>query len=436
MTKQNMTPRRSGLGCAVASIVLSAFGVGWIDASVPSVAAVGPVAPAVAVELEFSERVVAGGPEDAVLVRHLKLRGSSRSIGRKLAEVAEKNHELLPARADPGSAGERLAFYRQNYPSHHQRSLGVADHFEGRLEIELEPTLLSIDMPSSVGCSVVFHPGDTTASGHSTLSRNYDFSTRSWDFLTGQGGPDEPACTSRPYLLEVYPDDAYASLSMCAYELLGGCLDGINSEGLTVALLANEGMSGATPTRTWRTGFSEVEIARYLLDTCATAEEAREALASIELYYFLLPCHYIVGDRYGDSFIWEYSADGSERFFTEGENATLCVTNHSLARFARSQSFRDELAGGSSLLRYAALQEATDTSEAARSVEEMKRINRLVWARDSGPVRGRTLWHALYDCEARSLSIDFYLGEQEGQEANEKRSGYLSFALESADSSR
>ena len=48
--------------------------------------------------------------------------------------------------------------------------------------------------------------------------------------------PDELPMDSSPYLFEIYPNEGYASMYLSVYGLLG--IDGNNSEGLTVALLA------------------------------------------------------------------------------------------------------------------------------------------------------------------------------------------------------
>jgi penicillin V acylase-like amidase (Ntn superfamily) len=46
---------------------------------------------------------------------------------------------------------------------------------------------------------------------------------------------------------------------------------------------------------------------RWLLDTCDSADQARQALLAVKQYYFMAPCHYIVADRAGDSFVYENS---------------------------------------------------------------------------------------------------------------------------------
>src|SRR5439155_3757856 len=92
--------------------------------------------------------------------------------------------------------------------------------------------------PPRPGCSVMYFPPNTTAGGTGVVSRNYDFTTGT---LRGEKPPaGELPATARPYVVEMYPDKGYPSLAVCSYDLLSGALDGINSEGLTVALLADD----------------------------------------------------------------------------------------------------------------------------------------------------------------------------------------------------
>lgn len=45
--------------------------------------------------LQFSEEILAGGPQDVATVRHLVLKGSNVEIGRKIGEVARHNHRAV-----------------------------------------------------------------------------------------------------------------------------------------------------------------------------------------------------------------------------------------------------------------------------------------------------------------------------------------------------
>ena len=381
--------------------------------------------------LEFSERVVAGGPDDFMTVRHLQLRGSQRTIGRKLAEIAHTRHGVQPVHLDPATADQRLEFYRNDYPMHYERSLGVVDHFGTTFEGGLDATTLPYNLPSNFGCSVVYYPPTHTASGHAILSRNYDWSTGTWSDVLGaprQNG--ERKTTEDPYVIEVYPDHGYPSLYLCAYELLGGCFDGVNSEGVTVALLANEGGAAPTPSHTWRPGLSEVEIGRYILDTCASVDEARKALELIDFYYAFTPCHYIIGDSKGESFVWEYSVNLKRRYTVDGKGGPQWVTNHAIhARaYPTAESIPESLTG-STFTRFRRLNEKINKAPVKRSTDDIRHANRCVRAVGGGAVPARTLWHAMYDCHDKTLAIDFYLGESDAS-GGEKRSGYVHFRLD------
>jgi hypothetical protein len=73
-------------------------------------------------------------------------------------------------------------------------------------------------------------------------------------------------------------------------------------------------------------GVHELQTMRFLLDTCATAAEAKEALLTVKQYYFLVPCHYIVADRDGNSFIYENSTGRNVQHVIEGEGRPQVAT--------------------------------------------------------------------------------------------------------------
>jgi len=81
-------------------------------------------------------------------------------------------------------------------------------------------------------------------------------------------------------MIEMHPDESYSSLYLSSFDLLGA-LDGINSQGLMVGILAdNETLEAqlSRPTLSFAVGIEILLAVRMLLDTCATVEEAKEAL--------------------------------------------------------------------------------------------------------------------------------------------------------------
>lgn len=377
--------------------------------------------------LQAADRVIAGGPEDFMEVRHLTLRGTNREIGRYLARLARDDLGVRKVPwTDSSATRAQRCFLARNWPQQAERAAGVADGFG------IDPADDSIDCSFLAyhvglpGCSCVYYPPGATIEGRPFFSRNFDYTTGSYlDRALAVGAYTDrldravaapPPYASRPFLIEAYPDTGYSSLYLAAFDLLGA-IDGINSEGLTVALLNEQETShlpGFEPLSMNGVGLSEGQVPRFLLDTCATAAEAREALLGVKQYYAAGPCHYLIGDRHGDGFVWEYGVDRNRTHIIDAAGAPLPVTNHLI--HDHQCTVPDMLV--ESIRRLKGLREGI---AAAGPIDKtrIRAINAAVAAR-LGVGEGqyitaehpaRTLWYALYDPQERSVEIDFYLGE-------------------------
>lgn len=260
--------------------------------------------------LRVEERIVAGGEGDELLVHHLVLRGSNRAIGRHLGE-------LVRARYGRDAAADEDPLRR------HGRGLR---------------------------CSAAFVPAPLAGSGHPLVVRTFAFAG-----ALGRPRRGDPPCAGRPYVMELHPDDALPSLAVCAFELQGAALDGVNAAGLVLVAApevatAPEATAPAAP----GSGLDELQVVRHLLDRCATAEEARDALLG-GVYGGARPARWLVADRGGAAFVLEADSRGRVRC-THGAGEPVEV--------------------GSCL--------------------------------DEGPLR--TLWHGEYDAVRRQLTARFFLG--------------------------
>jgi len=354
-------------------------------------------------------------------VHHLVLRGTNREIGRQLATMAVERHGVTPASGgDPLITRARRRWYRSEWPAHFERMRGVADvHGVAVDDDSVELGLLAYLGAPAPACSVAWLPDS------STLSRNYDFPTGTLtEILGGNAQPGELPMTARPYVIETRPSDGGpACLFLCAYELLGGCIDGVNSEGLVVALLADDETVDRDPTLAPAVGVNEIQLLRYVLETCASTGEAREALLSAKQHYMFLPCHFLVADVGGDSFVWERTANAEH--LVEGRGEVQVVTNHLLHG---RPSLDDLPAGDGPSATYARARRLTGAlaGRSGLSPDDIKAAHSCVHRDDAGsPVR--TLWHGLYDAVDRSLEISFYLGEDPA--GGVRRSPYVRFGL-------
>jgi len=375
--------------------------------------------------------IVAGGPDKFMEVRHITISGSNEEIGKEIGRIAKEDGLIPQPTKNTDLNRSKRAYLQTNYPLYYERMKGVAAEFGLTVEDDhYDFTSLFQKQFRPFGCSVVYYPGNYTESGHGILSRNFDLTTGD---MTMQVPDDrEMALLSRPIIFELYPDEGYASLSVMAFDYLGGTLGGVNSEGLAVAILEDgesPSIAGRNPEN--RPGFHELMSMRYLLDNCSNTEEAAEALKSMDHYYILVPCHYMVADRDGNSFVFDISPDRESFHIAEGEGPQ-CVTNHLLYLHPDGSEMPD----GSTFSRYRKLHTAVDGKEKFTE-EEITRINRDVF---SPPVAvkppfapGRTLWHSLYDTKEPCMKISFYLGETADQDDAEKvnleYSDYLEFKL-------
>jgi len=389
--------------------------------------------------MQYQQNILINGDGEHIfpLLRLVKLRGTNFEIGRQLAEINIANHSDRLVKHlfhEPLYARARRDYYRQQYPLLWERMRGVAAAFGVDPEddrYDFSALQHNVGLPPRPGCSNAFYPPHRTSGGHAYLSRNYEFSTGTFADVLGIPLPPEiraqmKAMMGEPYLMEWQPTDGgYASWTIHANDLLGGAFDGINSAGLVVALMADEEALAQLyePHTAWirAVGVSELQIGRLLLDTCATVEEAKYLLLTVKQYYQFVPCHYIIADASGRSFIYENSSGRNQSIILDGGGEPQVCTNH--------QVYRQQLDGipelslqTNSQWRYATLQQRVAAQERFTPAEMRANsasvgIKQLFHEMKHAPqfrsiaanVNSRTLWYTLYDLTERRIEIDFYL---------------------------
>jgi hypothetical protein len=164
-------------------------------------------------------------------------------------------------------------------------------------------------------------------------------------------------------------------------------------------------------------GLGVVQVLRLLLDTCASVEEAKEALLMNKQYYEFGQVHYLVADRHGKSFVWEYSHAHNREFIVENPGKPLITTNFSLHSYLEDARPPSSQRVEKICPRYCTLAEKLNGSQQKLTVDQIKETHKLVDMtqtppKDSPWAPTRTLWHALYCPERRSLQISFYLRDE------------------------
>lgn len=413
----------------------AAFVCGFVTPAAYAQAPEASVATA-ASESYFVERPVVNDDDSFITVRHVEIRGSNFEIGRKLAKLAQQRHGNTASEpADTSLAADRLAYFSEKFPVHAERMRGVAAGFGKELsDASFDFSSLEFGF-AQAGCSVVYYPPSSTADGRGVLSRNFDFTTGTIDGSKPPAG--QPAICAQPYIMELYPNEGYASLALVCYDLLG-VVDGVNSEGLSVALLADDELVrrfGTYDDARPQAGLGVLQVGRMLLDTCANVEEAKAALKEHKLYYAQIPCHYIIADRHGNSFVWENNREMTDGYIFPGNGKPQATTN--FMRFLHDDltDLPAESHPSGSFNRYRKLCAGCKEYAGDLSLDAIKKINASVAANSPkaspNSVPGRTIWHSVYIPEERSLQVNFYLGEPEQTEDGIRRSEYFRFSLDS-----
>lgn len=382
---------------------------------------------------EYKNDPVIDEPDSFMTVRHLYLKGTPFEIGRQLAILARDELSVRKlAWTDPLMTRAQKTFMERNWPAHFARMQAAAEVFGCDFaDNSIDFSFLSYDW-GVPGCSCVFYPSASTADGHNILSRNFDFTTSNHtDFPLGFdtiNPPEDAADTAekrpyvgRPFLIETHPDNGYATLGMCAFDLLGCLTDGMNSEGLAVALLNdNETVNSQSfePFNKNGVGLNETQIPRFLLENCADVEQAIIALLTTKQYYVSGPCHYLICDRSGRAIVWEYSSVRNRHHIIDCGGKPLAVTNHLL---------HSEVSGDLEILRNSTgrlsrLNDMIDRTQSKFTRDRIREINKCVEATESvgqgqyvsATHPARTLWYGCYDLDALTVAFNYYLNDDNG----------------------
>jgi acyl-CoA:6-aminopenicillanic acid acyl transferase len=373
--------------------------------------------------------IAAGGGADFMTVQHVTASGSQAEIGRALAEQARRAYGWTPQPADPVKARARRAWFARHWPQHLARMVGAAE----ASGLDPEDDTVYLDgaggIPNGSACSASYYPPRSTTDGRAVLGRNYDFFTTSatamFAMLNGDPAPDdgtELPMSARPHVITSVPDDGPATTVLTMNEL-DGAMEGVNEHGLAVALLIADAETVSAPVDAGpQVGLANAQLPRFLLDTCATAAEALDALLGAKQYDLGVPLHYLVGDRSGDAFVWERGPGGDEHAVRPdargtaaggvGGHSALCVTNHLVHRHPDPADLpADNAETMLSYQRYRTLSErgagAGLSGAAMREALDAVSFD----ARTAAGYPIRTLWRTVFDLERRTMATAFYLGD-------------------------
>lgn len=386
--------------------------------------------------------------------RHIVLKGNNTQIGMALGEIAQNDYGVtsLKRYADPIYGIARQEYMARNYPIMRDRMKGIALSYGlSQDNATFDTTTLLYDA-GPLACSIVYFPPETTLNGSAMASRNMDWFLVPMDVYLNktENGTGKDMFT-RNFLIEIYPDQGYSTMALAGMDL-NSVIDGLNSEGLGISLLEDEGLDPVpkTPIAGDRnSGIMSTQITRLVLETCKTVEDAKVAFLANKDFLPMDGVHYMVYDSQGNSAIIEWNRTDGNLYFTDGNSSKPNImTNHPM--FIFSKYALKDLPREENLIpynhpydtfnRYITLYNTTSNHEGEFSEEDAASTLSEVYANAILEVEGsmrplpiNTIWNVILDLTDRSMKIKFFLkkGPVDGA-ANESMpifTPYLAFKM-------
>jgi predicted choloylglycine hydrolase len=394
--------------------------ISFSAALVLSVCAAGPLHAGSDPAIVKNEVLVKHDDQQYMEVRHIVLKGTNEQIGKALADIARESYQTKLTRyADPLYGRARLAYMETNYPILRERMKGVARSFGLPPDDVVYDTSFLNFGTGGPECSAVFIPAAFSATGTNFYAANRDYylASRS-EVMGGKRQPGERDVTSQIFVIELYPDKGYPSIAVGSMELLNGPVDLVNSKGLAVAALEDDtfGMGRVFGDPSRMSGLSLYQACRLIIDTCATVDEAKQAILDNKIVMAILPVHMIVMDSSGKSFIYEKSsADFSDRFI-DNDGKPQVITNHSVADYPTLDKFPAPANDSyDTFNRYRSLDGYVKAHTGPFSYDDGRDAMSLAYGRVNEASEGgyhklplRTLYTALVDIEKRSVWLKVY----------------------------
>ena len=396
--------------------------------------------------------------------RHIIVQGSYEEIGYDLAQLAQKEYgSTLGRYVDPIYGAARREYFASHWPTMNERSKGARRAYglpendntydASGLPYDLYDVQRKAPIEKATMCSGLVLPKEKTEDGKSVfVGRNWDMNnTPIWSAFLGKESPEGAfGCGERCVVMEVRPNTGYKHILIGAHELMTPLLDGMNEKGLYFAVLMDPESKGefAGPLTGERVnGITSAQLGPYLLETCATVEEAKKKILQSRIVQVAITIHVLIADADGNAMVFEIDPVTQEYIFTDRKpGEPLFVTNHSIESHPTPDTFPayGKENEHNSFNRMRLLNEAYDKKVAAKKGEAMKKSDarELIDVVKCGFVdcklaqcveSERTLINTSCDLSKRQLSLRFYLkdiGQIEGtNQIDFEYSGWYDFSL-------
>jgi predicted choloylglycine hydrolase len=329
--------------------------------------------------------------------KKIAITGTPYEVGFTVGHIASQYRRILPLRSSSNQElNEQIVeMYRRIYPPYLEIIRGIAAAYQVEFDqvdltdmeyqffVELWWNLLSYnrftrltdfgshgDVGPTQGCSIAsYFTGERQIVG-----RNFDNSS------------DRPH-----YFATIQVDGCYRMMGHIVYSMYHWVVDGINEKGLSIDCATNgEEYNWQEPYPDGPAVFSG-HMARIVMDTCATVDEAVALIGSVRVWFPNEGLHWVIADAAGDSCVVEFDLD-RKMVVIDRPGPYEIMTNTAL------QKGEDYVSGN--CWRY---QRAKPMLEAGiTNSDDMLNIMSSVRPTSGG---ARTLWTSIMDVNSRTFEV-------------------------------
>lgn len=367
------------------------------------------------------EVLLTEGKDSYQSVRHIVIKGTNEEIGKALGDIAQKDYGVTKLASYPDATYAKAAdiYLKDNYSALRRRAMGVAKSYGENYKDSLSVfTQLVYDAGRWSGCSSAYYPPSYSTTGGGLLGHNMDYPLCSINKLLKL--PEEGATNmfTRNYVIELYPDKGYASIGVGTGDLLS-VVSGMNEKGLVAILHTdNYTLINTDPKPDISGLIYPTQVLRFVLDNCATIEEAKIAILNNKISLTFEPAHLLIADTSGRSVTVEINPKNMRIEFTDNQGEPQVFTNHPIYRFKDPAGFPKytPFEEDNTFARYDKLT-ALVSKKKQFSVDDVMYNEMQVVARWNNPGRGmanpsipnRTIWTDVYDQKNGTMQVKFYL---------------------------
>ncbi|WP_321508181.1 carcinine hydrolase/isopenicillin-N N-acyltransferase family protein [uncultured Methanoregula sp.] len=281
------------------------------------------------------------GNGNSTEVDHIILRGGSQQdIGYALARIAiDKYGATLISYDDPVYGKAREEYIRLHDPGMYQRIQGIKKAYGQKADDYSQDASSLIYIFSYPFCSAIYFPPDSTQDHHAYSGKDLEwiYNPQMNEFNVANFLNPKALMINRVRnrinVVEIYPDDGYATLVVGSLDLANGAFDGINEKGLSVTVLEDSdtyvdpGTAGAGGTSE---GLNFLQLGRSVLGNCASVEEAKDRILENRVSMPYMGAHFLISDPYGNATIVEFDNVSRKARFTDYHNVPVPVTNYAI----------------------------------------------------------------------------------------------------------